>query len=211
MNAGIVLLKDDAVARNYATRFKLALCVAADWVIPWHHTLFITPGTCVAWNLLPMGFRFLERWDLAAPFWRDGMLAKDVGQAVDRERTQSILHDLRVPLYAHELLFVRDSDDGRAFMASWRAECAKGDERLAFLRALYMVKPRFCVLPRLWLTDIAQHAERDRAAAQQRRMRNPPQLIQVEVAPGRFVQCYPQDRDKVLERYQRMARRRHAG
>jgi len=210
MNAGIVLRKDDPVAHGYAVRGKLTVTVSQDWALPWERTLFITPGTCVPWELLGVGFNFLAKWDLAAPLWKAGMLARDVGAPADRERTQKVTRDLRVPVYAHELLFVRASEAGRAFLAAWRAECSHGEERLAFVRALYMIKPVFCVLPRLWLADIAQRETGDKASAARRKARQPQPLIRVEVAPGRFVQCYEADRQKVLERYQRLARGRHA-
>jgi hypothetical protein len=121
------------------------------------------------------------------------------------------LHDLRVPVYSHELLFVRASEAGRKFLSTWRAECdGGGDHRLAFLRALYAVKPVFCVLPRLWLADIAQRETSDRIARQRRPVVKAEPLIKVEIAPGRFVQCHARDKDKVLQFYRgRQAGRRH--
>ena len=211
MNAGIVLRRDDAVARGKAAKCGLAVAVREDWALPWQNTLFIAPGTCVPWDLVCIGMDFLARWDVAAPFWRAGVLARDLGTPAERERTTAILHDLRVPVYSHELLFVRASEAGRAFVSTWRTECEQGDERLAFLRALYAVKPVFCVLPRLWLADIAQREVSDWKAAQRSaaagRTRAEP-LIMVEVTPGRFVKCHKGDEAKVIEQFQRMSARR---
>ena len=202
MNAGIVLRADDKVARSKAAKCGLAVAVSEDWALPWQNTLFIAPGTSTPWDLVAIGFDFLARWDVAAPFWRAGVLAKDLGSPAERERTVAILHDLRVPVYAHELLFVRASEAGRKFLLTWRAECdGSGDHRLAFLRALYAVKPVFCVLPRLWLADIAQRETSDRIVRQRRTAGMGEPLIKLEIAPGRFVRCHERDRAQVLERF----------
>jgi len=210
LNAGIVIRKEDPVARSKAAKCGLAVAVSQDWALPWPSTLFIAPGTCVPWDLICIGIEFLARWDVAAPFWRLGVLARELGTAAERDRTQAILHDLRVPVYAHELLFVRNSEQGQAFIADWRKECDGGDERLAFLRALGRVKPVFCVLPRLWLADIAQRETSDRISRQRRSVARGEPLIKLEIAPGRFVRCHERDRAEVLERFQKLqGGRRH--
>jgi hypothetical protein len=221
MNAGIVIRHEDPVARSKAGQCGISVEIRPDWALPWPGTLFVAPGTCVPWDLVAVGFQFLARWDVAAPFWRAGTLAKDLGTPAERERTAHVLHDLRVPVYSHELLFVRNSPAGQAFLSAWRAECGvadkgladKGDERLAFLRALYAVKPAFCVLPRLWLADLAQREIGDLKAAQRRHLAQPEKLIVVEVLPGRFIKCHERDRAKLIERYQvigaRQARAAH--
>jgi predicted O-methyltransferase YrrM len=157
--SGIVLRQDDASARKKAVASGLAVTVSHEWPLSWARTLFAASAVNVPWDLLRVGFNFLAKWDLAAPFSRDRILAQDIGTPEDRERTRAMVRDLRIPVYAHELLFVRASDAGRAFLERWRAECDGGDERLAFLRALSMVKPRFCVLPRVWLGESAAQAK----------------------------------------------------
>lgn len=225
-NRGIVIRSEDPVARSKAARLGMAaslhdglgLDMRADWTLPWPHTLFIASGTCVPWDLVPVGFGFLERWDVAAPFWKAGTLAIDLGTPEERRDTIRLLHDLRVPVYAHELLFVRNSPAGKKFMAAWRDECALGDpqdtlkgcERLAFLRALYAVKPAFCVLPRLWLADIAQREVSDMKNTQRKSAQRGEPLVKVEIAPGRYVRCYERDRAGIVERYRLMAAGRHA-
>jgi hypothetical protein len=215
LNAGIVLRQDNATARSKAAKCGLAVAVrdAGRWALPWQNTLFISPGTCVPWDLVAIGFDFLARWDVAAPFWKSGVLARELGTPAERERTEAVIHDLRVPVYAHELLFVRKSEAGEAFIAAWRSECDGGDpqdERLAFLRALGRVKPVFCVLPRLWLADIAQRETSDRIARQRRAVARAEPLIKLEIAPGRFVRCHARDTATVLERYRNLqGGRRH--
>jgi hypothetical protein len=80
--------------------------------------------------------------DAAAPLWRYGVLAADLGSEKERERTAAVTRDLRLLVHAVELLFVADTPSGRRLIEIWRSECTGGcDERLAFLRALFMVKP----------------------------------------------------------------------
>jgi len=207
---GIVIRKEDAVAQSKAKKLGAGVCVAQGWEIPFDCTLFIAAGTCVPWDLLPAGFGFLGKWDAAAPLWRYGASANTVGTPADQKRTQAITHDLRLLLYSHELLFVRKSEAGQSLIATWLAECqGGGDARLAFLRALYMVKPMFCALPLSWMADLAQRARSDEKAMLRGSKRVPEPLITVEIAPGRFVKCYKSDKDKVVERFRKMARGRH--
>ena len=209
MSLGIVVRKEDAVARSRAAKLKAEVRISQDWALPWSHTLFIADGTCVPWDLLPAGFNFIQRWDAAAPLWRVGMLASMLGTPEDRKRTESITHDLRLLVYTPELLFVRNSEAGAALITTWRAECAHGDEMLAFLRALYIVKPAFCVLPRSWLANIEQRRISDTIAMRHIHPHEP--LTMVEIAPGRFVRCRESEKEKVREYYKRQMSRSHRG
>lgn len=209
MNAGIVIRRADAVAESKVKKLGVGISVTQDWALPWSSTLFIAAGTCVPWDLVRVGFDFLGQWDAAAPLWRYGASAGTIGTPADQKRTQAITHDLRLLVYAHELLFVRASEAGQALVSTWRAECAEGgDPRLAFLRALYIVKPRFCALPRSWLADLVQRERSDaKVALHDRQKHFAEPLIRVEIMPGRFVQCHARDKDKVVERYRQMGKR----
>lgn len=211
MNAGIVVRKEDRVALAMAKKIGAEAAVSREWMLPWERTLFIADGTCVPWDLVKAGFEFLGQWDACAPLWRYGAMASTVGTPADQKRTLAVTRDLRLMLYAHELLFVRASEAGKALVATWRSECSDGgDERLAFLRALYMVKPIFLALPRSWLADLAQRERSDQKAMLMSRDRHFAEpLIRVEVSPGRFVQCHARDKEQVLERYRLMLRGRH--
>jgi hypothetical protein len=182
------------------------------WIMPFEKTLFAAPGTIIPWDLIPAGMHFCERWDVAAPLWRYGVLAKDQGSPSDQKRTEAIIRDLRVLLYAHELLFVRNSAGGRRFLETWRAECGDGngdgsDERLAFLRALYLVKPLFCALPRSWLADLQKRAEQDARTARSRAMSHQQVMVRVQIGPNVFVSCPEGQEEKTKERFARMRAR----
>jgi hypothetical protein len=167
--------------------------------MPFDKTLFVEPGTEVPWDLLPAGWHFLDRWDAAVPLWRYGITAAQVGSKNERKRTQEVIRDLRVLLHAVELLFVRDSKDGRALLEAYGGELQNsGEKRLAFLRAMYQVKPRVCILPRSWLAKIYERSKLDARALDVKDTRHTgPRLIQVEIAPGRFVKCNPGDEERV--------------
>lgn len=154
MNA-VVTRTPDKTAEAWAKRYGYRHVVQAGWELPEERTLFVADGTAIPYGLLEAGFGFLERWDVAVPLWRYGVLAKDIGTEAERERTKAIVLDLRVLLYAHEVLFVRPEGDGERFIQAWRGECVPGaNERLAFLRALHAVKPLVCTLPQEWVARL---------------------------------------------------------
>ena len=191
---GMVLRTGDPQAAGKARGMGLAVEMTVEWGIPWPQTVIVSAGATIPWDLLDAGLHFVERWDAAAPMWRYGVLAADVGTAAERERTEAACLDLRVPLFEPALLFVRGSEAGRELLRVWREECAPGyDERLAFLRALHLVKPRFCALPRSWLPGLEAQAQR---AAPRAARSAGAGLVRVEIAPGRFVRCHAGDEDK---------------
>lgn len=196
---GIVLLGQDETLEKIATGKGYAVKVDPAMGLAWEKTLFVEPGTEVPWDLLPAAWHFLERWDAAVPLWRYSVNGRDVGSKGERKRTREVVRDLRVLLHAVELLFVRDSDDGRALLDAYRGELnGGGEKRLAFLRAYYETKPRLCVLPRTWLAKIYERSKLDARTLRGQRHTGP-KLVTVEIAPGRMVKCNPGDEDKVIE------------
>ena len=201
---GIVLSAPDKTIQARAKQAKLTVTVDAELPLAYDKTLFTVPGTGVPWDLLPAAWHFLERWDAAVPLWRYSVNALDVGSKEERKRTEAVIRDLRVPLHSIELLFVRDNEDGRALMDAYREELGEfqnPENRLAFLRAFYRVKPRLCVLPRSWLAAIQQGYVPPPAPRASH-------LVQVEVGPGAFVRCKPENVEEVRRRFAKM-RRRH--
>ena len=123
------------------------------------------PGAqhCLWWNaaiplrldLLPLGFhRVTAGWQIAAPLWRYNVLARDIGTDAARQRTEEVIHDLRVPVFETGLLYVRRDTDMERLLELWLQERATGDDdKLCFLRALYAVKPILCALPQTWVSN----------------------------------------------------------
>lgn len=97
------------------------------------------------------GIRLLDRWEVAAPLMSYEVLARDIGTPEERERTQAVIRDLRVPVYETGLIFVKHTPDVQRLLRLWKEEDSPdGDTRLAFLRALYQVKPLVLALPITW-------------------------------------------------------------
>lgn len=100
-------------------------------------------------DLLVTGFSLLDVWEVAAPIFSYETLACDVGDEQDRELTTSVVRDLRVPLYDVRFLFLRRCHATRRLLTIWQEET--GDRSLAFLRAVYKVRPLLCALPTTWV------------------------------------------------------------
>ena len=214
MERGIVLLggEDKAVAAG-AKAHKLGLVLRDEPCVPWDMTLLVEAGSAVPWKMLDAAWFYLQRWDAAAPLWRYGETAADVGTAEERERTKAIVHDLRVPLYSHELLFVRKNEVGQLLVATWAEELEGASEpRLPFLRAYYRIKPRLCALPATWRAELKDQfgPMQRRASARKRKVSGEP-LIQIQVAPGLTVQCRESEEQAIRERWAKRLRRRHEG
>ena len=118
--------------------------------LPWSHTLIWDAGFRLRLGLIPNGFGLLRRWQLAVPLWKYDELALRFGSDEERERTKEIIHDLRVLLYDTRCLFVKRCTDTERLIEMWAAERGQGSDKLAFLRALYTIKPLICALPISW-------------------------------------------------------------
>jgi len=95
-------------------------------------------------------FRVLNdfAWEMAVPIKSYAKLVKDIGSKADQARTKRVIHDLRVPYYNTHLLFVRSNGRTREMVRAWYQEQqGGGDDCLAFMRALYQIKPIILALP----------------------------------------------------------------
>lgn len=188
-SVGVLLQREDKQTEQLAKGNGLSVQISTEPTMPFDRTLIVGPSRGVPWHLVKAGFAALERWEAAAPL-EVGLLAADIGTAADRERTEAVIRDLRVPLYACDLLFVRKCKACEELLEVWRTELEEGrDSRLAFLRALYQGKPLFQALPRSWLANATVVVQTPRKVGQMTK------LINVEIAPGRYVCCRPGEAD----------------
>ena len=138
-------------ARKLVPESRLKV-VAGGLELPFDRTLLWTPTAPLRHELLPIGFLRLERgWQLAVPLLSYEKLACNVGTEEDRALTLKVVPDLRVMLYDTRLLFIKKCADTERLLKIWSRE--PGDERLAFLRALFAVNPIICALPQKWVGD----------------------------------------------------------
>lgn len=118
---------------------------------PFPRCVFLRGSVPLRLALLPVGLTLLAKWELVAPLYSYDVLASKIGSEEDRDRTKSIIHDLRVPVYDTRLLFMRRSKNIECLMTYWHEEMQHGgDERLAFMRALYLSKPQILAVPTTW-------------------------------------------------------------
>ena len=119
--------------------------------LPYPQTCIWNPAVVLRPELLPVGFAQLNTWQVACPLWDYSELACHMGNEAEKERTEAVIRDLRVPMYDTRLMWVRRCGDTQRLIDQWRAERTDGeDDKLAFLRALYHVKPMILALPVTW-------------------------------------------------------------
>ena len=149
---GVVIRGGDFKAARKRLPTSHLQVVAGDKELPFESTLLWSPPAPLRRELLPVGFLRLEKgWQLAVPLLSYEKLASTLGSPEDRTRTSKVVPDLRVLVYDTRLMFVKRCTDTERLMKIWSTE--PGDERLAFLRALFAVKPIICALPQKWVGD----------------------------------------------------------
>lgn len=152
-DAGLVLPAGHELPKAWAAR------VSGDWTSSadprtsfYPRTLWWDPAVPLRLELVPVGFNFLHHWHVAAPLYDYNTLAFQHGTIEERLATTAAIGDLRVPLYETRALFLRRCDETNALLAAWALEReGGGDERLAFQRALWTVKPLILPLPITWI------------------------------------------------------------
>jgi len=154
---GIVLLS--APPDGWMDRCRSALSIEVASIdapcVPFAETLLYTPGFDLRLDLVLIGLGLLKRWQVAVPLWDYTTLAAHVGSEDERARTKAIIRDLRVPLRDTRLVFLRRCAQTRELVECWNEETADSTEpRLAFLRAMYRIKPVVCDLPASWTGNV---------------------------------------------------------
>lgn len=162
---GIVLCSgaDSENAAKRAARLGVALVVddARMRDIKWPRVAYVRAAKMIPWDLVGFAFeQVLERWEVAAPF--SGESLANIGADVS-DTLGSSWGDLRVPAYSTDIVLVRDSDAGRAFVKAWGELCAEGNmsDEVAFMAALGEIKPLFYALPSAWLWPEERRREAD--------------------------------------------------
>lgn len=212
VTAGVVLRAPDAANEAGAKRAGLPVIISARRANPFQRTLLLEPGVVVPWGLVAEGLALLARWDIAVPL--AGGLARDEGNAGERALTERVVRDLRVPARACEMLFLAQNAMTNALLDVWEQEMMAGSNaRLAFLRAIYRVKPTCCDLPTLWLATPGARASVAPGAALRPSLAAPQPtksgLMRVEIAPGRFIRCAPGKEQELIARYREHSMCRH--
>jgi len=151
-SAGIVATTtppDDAIAKLKEIP-QLQLQVGTP-ELAFSETMLWNPSVPLKFEMMPVGFKLLEKWQMAVPLLNYETLACHIGSEADRERAKGIIRDLRIPVRDTRLIFLRRCEATRNLITFWQKEVAGGtNDYLAFLMAIYKVKPVVCDLPTTW-------------------------------------------------------------
>ena len=147
---GLVLLSGAKVMQILSDMKTLLIMHDSVPTLAYPKTILVGAKAKLKPGLLPPGINLLKRWQLAVPLVSYKTLAADIGTEEEREQAKADILDLRVPIYQTDLMFVRRSPETRELFDVWNA--IPGNRHLAFLRALWKVKPLICALPVSWWT-----------------------------------------------------------
>lgn len=140
-----------AIVKKFAAElpveYRSEIELAFDRTIIWY------PALPLRTELIPAGLFILDTWHIALPLNDYKVLAANVGEPEEQDRTRAVIRDLRVMTYDTRLMFVRRCKETIALFDEWAVQHQVGDNKaLSFLRALYIVKPLVLALPLTWAT-----------------------------------------------------------
>ena len=101
-----------------------------------------------------IGFKLLDKWQVATPLYSYDKLAVHLVSDKDKDYCLSVLHDLRVPVYNTNLLFIRRCEQTQELINQWNQEQELIDNpHLAFHIAYYKTKVLLNALPVSWILE----------------------------------------------------------
>ena len=105
-----ILPAESGVVLRKATRFNYAglPVVTGEPSLPYAKNMIWHPDFSIDVSLIPVGLNLLERFEIAVPISDYNLLARDIGTDEERQKTEAIIHDLRVPVYDTRLIFARN-------------------------------------------------------------------------------------------------------
>lgn len=103
-------------------------------------------------EMLPIGFKWLKSFQIIISLLDYTTLAIHLGNSNDQLKAKEILKEMRVPVYDTNLIFIRRCDETKELVSQWKENrTIFTDDKLAFLCALYQVKPLHLALPNTWI------------------------------------------------------------
>lgn len=145
-----VLLRQDLPAARAAVR-RVGWKLVTD---PFEcgRTLLWMPSADIRLEAFAPVIAWLDKWEVAVPLRPYSILAQHIGTEEERTASQPLLLDLRQPVYDSRVVLIRTCVRARDLIQAWaRKEMqAVGDSDLAFLRAVWRVKPLLLAMPTTW-------------------------------------------------------------
>jgi hypothetical protein len=116
------------------------------------YTLLWMPSADIHLSEFAPVLQWLEKWEVAVPLRPYDILAKDIGSEEARAASLPLLLDLRQPVYDSRVVMIRNCPRARRLIQTWaKREMQEGEDAdLAFLRAVWRVKPLILALPKTW-------------------------------------------------------------
>lgn len=149
MTVGVMLRQDGERAREAvrAVGWKLV-----DSPFACERMLLWMPSAKINLEAFDPVLQWLDRWEVAVPLRPYSTLAQHIGSEEERAVSQPLLLDLRQPVYDSRVVLIRNCPRARRLIQTWaRQEMREGEDAdLAFLRAVWHVKPLILALPKTW-------------------------------------------------------------
>jgi len=93
-------------------------------------------------------FKWLDVWEVAVVFYNYDLMLADVANKHDREKIESYIYDLRVPLYRDDIIFIRNCENSKLLLACYEKEKENyNSSMVALLKAIWKIKPLILYLP----------------------------------------------------------------
>lgn len=132
--------------------------ISETYTVPYLYTLIWNPSLCeLRRELVTVGLGLLDTWDMAVPLYSyDHLAAHFKVPEQERVKTEQAILDMRQPVYEPGQVYVRLGGAGQQVITEF--EAIRRSEPgvniyLAFLRAVWLVKPRINALPVTWWGD----------------------------------------------------------
>ena len=149
---GLVMRQDGPIP-SWVTALEMEMATGEPR-LPFQYTIIWNPRSVPNPEFLTLTLSTLRErgWDMAVPLYSYTKLTDRLGSTEERKATKELIHDLRVPYYDTDLMFIKRNKRTEDMMARWNEERRDTtDEKLAFLRALYVSKPFILPLPTICL------------------------------------------------------------
>ncbi|MFA5714391.1 MAG: hypothetical protein WC998_01450 [Candidatus Paceibacterota bacterium] len=150
--SGILVIGDENKGHKILEPIKTEVEIIYGIInLPFQYTVIWNTDLTIAVEKIAVGLLLLQTWEMAVPLFDYDTLAANVASEEERNKTAAIIRDLRVPMYDTRLMFVKTTRETQYLIESWTEEMRNGaDEKLAFLRNLYKIKPLILALPISW-------------------------------------------------------------
>lgn len=151
-NTGVLIRKKVKVP-SWTDAFNLDVTFG-DIALPYEYTLIWNPPKHPQRQYIMASFKVLRNWDILVPVRSYEKLVAQIGTVDEKKRLKKIIRDLHVPFFSTTIMYVKRNDRTQKLITEWKKEMPKwSDERLAFLVAVYKVKPFILPLPTMWIEN----------------------------------------------------------